>query len=241
MTQTDSTTFSGTKTDCEVSGGQLQITDTLKVAAAILRANVGLEPEVSLFEDTLINGRPLGDINDSGSVDSNDALLIQQYADNILPDGAERDYIVDVLFPYLLANPVTYADYVPPFSATYDFSTYIETHDSTARRVRARIDAAVLRSDESAGLWDDLPGLFGDLPGLFDDLTGAAQFADTNLLFYISTTPDDPTGSPTWSDYKQFRAGEFYGRAFRFRVILKSTSYNVSPAITALSAIVEYN
>ena len=128
-----------------------------------------------------------------------------------------------------------------PSEATYDFSTYIETHDSTARRVRARVDAAVFRSDESAGLWDDLPGLFDDLPGLFDDFTGAAQFADTNLLFYISTTPDDPAGTPTWSDYKQFRAGEFYGRAFRFRVVLKSTAANVTPAITALSAIVEYN
>jgi len=159
LTQTDSTTFSGTKTGCEVSGVQLQITD---------------------------------------------------------PSSA-------------------------PSQATYDFSTYIETHDSTARRVRARIDAAVFRSDESAGLWDDLPGLFDDLPGLFDDFTGSAQFADTNLLFYISTTPDDPAGSPTWSDYKQFRAGEFYGRGFRFRVVLTSTADNVTPAITALSAIVEYN
>jgi len=128
-----------------------------------------------------------------------------------------------------------------PSEATYDFSDYIETHDSTARRVRARVDAAVLRLDESAGLFDDAPGLFTDAPGLFDDLGGDAQFADTNLLFYISTTPDDPTGTPTWSPYKQFRAGEFYGRAFRFRVVLKSTSDNVTPSITALSAIVEYN
>ena len=132
-------------------------------------------------------------------------------------------------------------DSAAPYEATYDFSTYIETHDNTARRVRARIDANVVRVDESAGLWDDLPGLFDDLPGLFDDFTGTAQFADTNLLFYISTTPDDPAGSPTWSDYKQFRAGEFYGRAFRFRVVLKSTSENVTPSITGLEAVVEYN
>lgn len=159
LTQQDDTGFTGTKTGCEVSGSQLQITD---------------------------------------------------------PSSA-------------------------PSEATYDFSTYIEAHDSTARRVRARVDAAVFRSDESAGLWDNLPGQFDDLPGLFDDFTGAAQFADTNLLFYISTTNDDPAGTPTWSAYKQFRAGEFYGRAFRFRVVLKSTSDNVTPAITALSAIVEYN
>jgi hypothetical protein len=128
-----------------------------------------------------------------------------------------------------------------PSEATYDFSTYIETSDSTARLVRARVDAGVQRIDNSAGLFDDLPGLFDELPGLFDDFTGSAQFADTNLLFYISTTEDDPAGTPTWSAYKQFRAGEFYGRAFRFRVVLKSTSDNVTPAITSLSAIVEYN
>lgn len=129
-----------------------------------------------------------------------------------------------------------------PSEATYDFSTYIETSDSTARVVRARIDAAVRRLDNSAGLFDDLPGNFDDLAGLFDDLTGASvQLADTNLLFYISTTEDDPAGSPTWSDYKQFRAGEFYGRAFRFRVVLKSTADNITPAISTLSAIVEYN
>ena len=128
-----------------------------------------------------------------------------------------------------------------PSEATYDFSAYIETSDSTARLVRARVDAGVERVDNSAGLFDDLPGLFDELPGLFDDFTGSAQFADTNLLFYISTTEDDPAGTPTWSGYKQFRAGEFYGRAFRFRVVLKSTSDNVTPAITSLSAIVEYN
>ena len=128
-----------------------------------------------------------------------------------------------------------------PSEATYDFSTYIETSDSAARLVRARVDASVERIDNSAGLFDDLPGLFDDLPGLFDSFTGAAQFADTNLLFYISATPDDPAGTPTWSAYKQFRAGEFYGRAFRFRVVLKSTSDNITPAIGTLSAIVEYN
>lgn len=128
-----------------------------------------------------------------------------------------------------------------PSEATYDFSNYIETSDSTARIVKARVDASVERIDNSAGLFDDLPGLFADLPGLFDDFTGSAQFADTNLLFYISTTEDDPAGTPTWSAYKQFRAGEFYGRAFRFRVVLKSTADNITPAISTLSAIVEYN
>ena len=126
-----------------------------------------------------------------------------------------------------------------PSEATYTFTGYIDT--GAVRRVRSRVDVTVRRKDDSAGLLDDLPGLFDDLPGFFDDFTGAAQFADTNVLCYISQTSDDPAGTPTWTDYQQFRAGEFYGRAFRFRVVLKSESANVTPAIAALTARVEYD
>lgn len=126
-----------------------------------------------------------------------------------------------------------------PSTATYDFSAYIDT--TSVRRVRSRIEANVLRKDNSSGLWDDLPGLFDDLPGLFDDFTGDADFADINVQAYISTTQDDPAGTPTWSDYQLFRAGEYYGRAFRFRVILSSTSDDITPSITGLKALVEYN
>jgi hypothetical protein len=125
-----------------------------------------------------------------------------------------------------------------PSEATYDFSTYIDT--GTSRKAHVRVDANVIRVDNSAGLWDDIPGPFDGFPGLFDDFTGLAQFSDTNLLFFVSTTPDNPAGTPTWSPYQQFRAGEFFGRAFRFRVVLKSESVNVTPSISGLTALVEY-
>jgi len=126
-----------------------------------------------------------------------------------------------------------------PSEATYDFSTYIDT--GSVRRVRSRIESTVVRKDNTSGLWDDLPGLFDDLPGLFDDFTGDADFADVNVQSYISTTDDDPAGTPTWSSYQLFRAGEYSGRAFRFKVVLKSTSDDITPSVTGLKAIVEYN
>ena len=127
----------------------------------------------------------------------------------------------------------------PPFLATYEFSDHIDT--GAVRRFRSRIDVANGRQDNSAGLWDDLPGLFDSLPGNFDDFTGSAQFADTNVVTYISTTEDDPAGSPTWTDYKKFRAGDYYARAARFKIELTSSSQNVTPSISQLDAIVEYN
>ena len=127
----------------------------------------------------------------------------------------------------------------PPFLATYVFSNYIDT--GAIRRFRSRIDVATTRQDNSAGLWDGLPGLFDSLPGNFDDFTGSAQFDDTNVITYISTTNDNPAGTPTWTPYRKFRAGDFYARAARFKIELTSSSQNVTPSISQLDAIVEYN
>ncbi len=125
-----------------------------------------------------------------------------------------------------------------PATGTYDFSNYIDT--GSVRRVRARIDAAVVRFNAGAGLWDDIAGNWDTWSGLWDSWSDP-QFADHNVLFYISTTNDDPSGSPTWSDYKLFKAGDFSGRAFRFRVVLVSEAEGVSPSIDELTAVVEYN
>lgn len=127
----------------------------------------------------------------------------------------------------------------PPSSATYDFTTYIDT--GAVRRVRSRVDINVNRFDASAALFDSVPGLFDSFPGLFDDFTGGTQFADTDVLTYISITEQDPAGTPTWSPYQLFKAGDFYGRAFRFRIELKSSTSGVSPSISGLTARVQYN
>jgi hypothetical protein len=127
----------------------------------------------------------------------------------------------------------------PPFTATYEFGSSIDT--GAVRRFRSRIDVQTRRLDNSAGLWDDLGGLFDELPGNFDDFTGAAQFADTNVVTYIATTNDDPAGTPTWTDWQKFRAGDFYARAAKFKIDLISTATNVTPAVDTLIARVEHN
>jgi len=131
-----------------------------------------------------------------------------------------------------LTSPVDAGDF-----GTYDFSAYIDT--GAARLVWARVEAIVSRADDGAGLFDDLQGLFDSLPGLFDNLNGG-DFGDHNVEFYVSTTNDNPAGTPTWGAYQRFRSGNFYGRAFRFRAILKTEADDITPNITGLDAIVEY-
>ncbi len=126
-----------------------------------------------------------------------------------------------------------------PTEATYEFSTYIDAGSSKLCRVR--IDIEVNRVDGSAGDWDDMPGNWDSFPGNWDDWTGNAQFADHNVVAYVRTTADDPAGAPTWSDWVQFKAGSLYARAFDFKVVLSSTSDNITPSISGLEAIVEHN
>jgi hypothetical protein len=89
--------------------------------------------------------------------------------------------------------------------------------------------------------FDDLSGNFDTLSGNFDDLTGGTNFAGINLEVYASTTNDNPAGSPTWSPYAKINNAVKSCRAARFRVILKSSSTGVTPSITAMTAVVDYN
>lgn len=128
---------------------------------------------------------------------------------------------------------------IVPSLGTYYSSNYIDL--GTSKKVRVVIELDVSRYDETGLLFDGLTGLFDELTGLFDELTGGSNFDDTNVITYISITNDDPAGTPTWSNYQIFQAGDFYGRAFRFKTELTSISPNISPSISSLVAKVKYN
>ena len=127
-----------------------------------------------------------------------------------------------------------------PSTATYEFSNYIDT--GAVRVARVNMDMTVLRiNDAATDTFDTLTGNFDDLPGLFDDLTGSTSFADIDVISFVATTDDDPAGTPTYSDFKRFKSGDFSGRAFKFKIELKSTADDITPALSALSAKVRYN
>lgn len=127
-----------------------------------------------------------------------------------------------------------------PSTATYLFSNYIDT--GAVRIGRVSVDVDVLRiSDAATDTFDTLTGLFDSLPSLFDDLSGGTSFSDNNVITFVSTTDDNPSGTPTWSAYKRFKTGDFSGRAFRFKIELQSTANDITPAIEELTAKVKYN
>lgn len=121
---------------------------------------------------------------------------------------------------------------------TYEFTGYIDT--GAQRRVRSRVDAAVNRYANISGLWDSMAGLWDSWPGLWDDWTGNVQNSDTDVKAYISITQTDPAASPVWSAWQLFKAGDFYGRAFKFKIELSSETADITPSVSALVARVQY-
>ena len=121
---------------------------------------------------------------------------------------------------------------------TYYFANIIDR--TSPEQGFVTVDMLLSRFDTTGGLWDDLFGQIDFLPGPWDDLTGGADFNDTNVTAYVSTTNDDPAGSPTWSEWRKIRAANVYGRALRFKVELHSDAPGISPAISELSATGNY-
>lgn len=82
---------------------------------ALLTASINTNPEKTLFKDTLIGGRALGDINNSGTVTSTDSLAYTRFNNQFwINTDAENEYIRTVLNPYMLANANLYAAYLLP-------------------------------------------------------------------------------------------------------------------------------
>ena len=59
--------------------------------------------------------------------------------------------------------------------------------------------------------------------------------ADVTLDLYVSTTTDNPSGSPTWGAWAKFTVADYSARAFKFKVIASSTDADHQINVTALS------
>jgi len=98
-------------------------------------------------------------------------------------------------------------------TGTYDFSDYIDL--GAVYNGQADVIVKVEQLSQHTG-------------------TPAADGIDVDL--FVSTTEDDPAGSPTYTDYRPFIVGSYTARAFRFRAVLTTDNADETPAITELTA-----
>jgi hypothetical protein len=112
-------------------------------------------------------------------------------------------------------------------SGSYVFDAPIDTGRVTTSRVTIKIKSLIT---DGIGTFDEAEGLFDDRMGLFDgeDIDGI------EIKSFIRQTDDDPTGTPSWTDWKQFVSGDYTARGFDFKIEIESQDASLNVAISEL-------
>ena len=117
---------------------------------------------------------------------------------------------------------------------TYEFADYFDLSQVYTSRVTSNLNVTRL---DYINLFDDATGNFDSRVGLFDG--DPNTYGDTNVQLYVSTTDDDPAGSPEWSAYRPFFVGDYKARAYKFKAVLSSSSGESSPQLESLSVTID--
>ena len=119
-------------------------------------------------------------------------------------------------------------------SGTYEFDTHIDLGSVYTSRVTANMNVA---NFSYVDLFDSATGNFDDRDGDFDG--DPSEFDDTNSELLVATTEGDPSGSPTYTDFRKFFVGDYKARVFKFKVRMTSTKGTATHQISALSVTVD--
>lgn len=113
-------------------------------------------------------------------------------------------------------------------SGSYEFDTYVDLTTSATRRFEADISAT---SFDTTTMIDSLT----ELIDTWESIDGA-EINDCDATLYAAITDDDPSGSPTWSDWIPFMVADFTCRAAKFKLVLTSGSatHNISVSTLAV-------
>lgn len=94
-------------------------------------------------------------------------------------------------------------------------------------RVVPDITALAERIDVFIAAWQSL-AIIGFMTGVGEEETG--------FELQFRTTTDDPTGSPSWTDWNRFILGLHTFWGIEFRIVLTSTNVNATPSVSLLAA-----
>ena len=117
-------------------------------------------------------------------------------------------------------------------SGSYEFANVIDTGIAAASY---RLSSAFAFTTSSTTDFIDSRSGNVDSYESIDENT----YDDVEVQLQIATTNDDPSGSPTFSDFQNFRIGNYFGRAFKFKLLVTSGDATHQVYITSLSATLE--
>lgn len=115
-------------------------------------------------------------------------------------------------------------------TGTYTFNSTPDLEDIYVCRLSAIINAVGEDVTNVMSSWTSLAALAS--------LSGTDPSA-WDAILYIRTTEDDPSGTPTWTDWEVFVPGDYKLRAAQFRLELNTTLEAVTPVISDLSVLID--
>lgn len=113
---------------------------------------------------------------------------------------------------------------------TYTFQNTIDLTEVYTSRLTATIKAQSFLTDLMVDDVDDFDA-WVNIDG--DD------FDDVNAVLYMRSTEDDPSGSPTWTEWKPFFIADYVARAFQFRLVLTSGNPVHNIAVTQCQVVID--
>ena len=86
----------------------------------------------------------------------------------------------------------------------------------------------------TGGLWDDYTTVIDEW-----DLVDGSVTDRANVAMYVAATNDDPAGSPTWGEWREFANATVQGRGLKFKVVATTTEPLHNVAIDTVGVTVE--
>lgn len=116
-------------------------------------------------------------------------------------------------------------------TGTYLFENTVDLGAVYPCRITAAIDVEAINIDDFFDSRTDEIGTWTDVDG--------ATINDVFAQLFMRTTSDDPSGSPTWSDWAPFFISEYSARGFQFKLQLDSYNVNHNIIIKTLSVTID--
>lgn len=119
---------------------------------------------------------------------------------------------------------------VAPYG-TYYFDNGVDLGGVYPSRITARIRATGYDTGE---IWDFRRS---DIDSWLD--IDASRADSANATLYMRTTNDDPSGTPTWTEWKPFFASQYTARGYEFKMVLTSGDATHNISITELQVSID--
>jgi len=212
------------------NGGGWENAIDLKIAAS------GQSTSVTL---PLLLGTYFAKFTDSvGNQSVNASSIIVTKIANIIPMNTVQTVNQDPTFSGIKTNMVVVANKLQFDDnggdlfqdGVYEFDNYIDIGFIQTCRIAVKMALTTTNFDN---FFDSTTDFF-DSSEIFDNPP-----ANVAVETFISTTDDDPSGSPIWSAWAKFTISDYTDRAFKFKLEASTPNLNHQVQISELSASVE--